>query len=277
MFQPIIGKQVHIGPCKVHYLQRGQGKRTVVLLHGFASLAQEITAPFVEDENVKFLAFDRPGYGFSDPLPALGRKGPASQARWLAEVLDALAEKNCVLVAHSMGSATALWLAARRPDLVSRLLLLAPFCRPTRKLGGTVLQAAIQPGIGPFVSQRLLPSLAPRLGPFFLRSALFPNPVPKHLEGFPFRHAGSPVALRTMAEEYIGFLRDMQDFDRTGPLRTKITIFYGTEDRVARPDWHLDWLTSLRTPVDVTMMHGIGHAPHHVRPEVIQGALRAAI
>ena len=277
MFQPILGKQTQIGSGQVHYLQLGRGQRTVVLLHGFASLAQEIAAPFVEDETMKFLAFDRPGYGFSDPLPEMGQRGPASQARWLADVLDSLAERHCVVVAHSMGAAPALWLAARRPDLVSRLLLLAPFCRPTRKLGGTMLQAAIQPGIGPLISGHLLPSLAPRIGPFFLRSALFPDPVPKHLEGFPFHHAGRPVALRTMAEEYGGFLRDMDDFDRANALRTRISIVFGTEDRVARPEWHLDWLSSLRIQADITMMPGVGHAPHHARPEAIQGVLRALI
>lgn len=249
----------------------------MVMLHGFASLAQEIAAPFVDDENVKFLALDRPGYGFSDPLPELGRKGPAGQARWLAELLDGFEEKNCVVLAHSMGAAPALWLAARRPDLVSRLLLLAPFCRPTRKLGGAMLQAAIQPGIGPIISRRLLPSLALRLGPFFLRSALFPDPVPKHLESFPFHHAGRPVALRTMAEEYAGFLRDMAEFDTTTTLKTRISVIFGTEDRVARPDWHLDWLSSLKTAVDVRLMQGVGHAPHHARPEAIQEALRGML
>ena len=277
MFQPIIGNKTQIGSNNVHFLQVGRGARTVVLLHGFASLAQEIAAPFVEDENVKFLAFDRPGYGFSDPLPEVGQSGPTSQGRWLAAVLDRLAERSCVVVAHSMGAAPALWLAARRPDLVSRLLLLAPFCRPTRKLGGAMLQAAIQPGIGTLVSRWLLPSLALRLGPIFLRSALFPDPVPEHLEGFPFRHAGRPAVLRTMAEEYAGFQRDMRDFDRTSTLRTRISVIFGTEDKVAHPGRHLDWLSSLRIPVDVTMMPGVGHAPHHARPEAIRAALQAAL
>lgn len=277
MSKPLFGKQAEIGNRKVHFLQIGEGKTTVVLLHGFASLAQEVAAPFLAQKDVKFLAFDRPGYGFSDAITGDRKGGPACQARWLAEVLDAFGERNCILVAHSMGSAVALWLAARRPDLVSRLLLLAPFCRPTRKLGAALLYAAVQPGIGPLISEHLVPMVANRMGPTFLRSALFPDPVPKHLENFPFAYAGRPGALRTMAREYLGFQSEMAEFDRSHALRSRISIVFGTEDRIALPDWHLDWIGSLKASMDVRMIEGVGHAPHHARPEVVHASLQALL
>ena len=277
MSKPLFGKQAEIGARNVHYLQVGEGRTTVVLLHGFASLAQEIAAPFVAREDVKFLAFDRPGYGFTDAITEGRKCGPACQARWLAEVLDAFGERNCIVVAHSMGSAVALWLAARRPDLVSRLLLLAPFCRPTRKLGAALLHAAVQPGIGPLITDRLAPMMANLMGPSFLRSALFPDPVPEHLENFPFAYAGRPGALRTMAREYLGFQSEMAEFDRGQSLRSRISVVFGTQDRVALPDWHLDWLGSLRASIDVEMIEGVGHAPHHARPEAVRACLQALL
>jgi len=133
--------------------------------------AQEITAPLQPTDDVKFLAFDRPGYGPTDPLDQ--GNGPASQARWLAEVLDALGEKNCIVVAHSLRTSMVLWLAVRRSDLVSRLLLLAPFCRPTRKSGAALLHAAVQPGIGPIINECLFLIDALLTGRSFLSSALF--------------------------------------------------------------------------------------------------------
>jgi pimeloyl-ACP methyl ester carboxylesterase len=274
MLKPLFGKQAVIDGRKVHYLEVGEGRTTIVLLHGFGSLAQEIAAPFAAETDVKFLAFDRPGYGFSDPLPVGPGTGPASQAKWLAEILEAFGERNCILVAHSMGAAVALWLAARRPDLVSRLLLLAPFCRPTRKLGVGFLHAAMQPGIGPLISERLVPSMAGRVGPFFLRSALFPQPVPKHLEDFPFAHVGRPGALRVMARDYTGFQSEMAEFDRRQDLRARITVLFGTEDRIARPEWHLDWISGLNASIEVDMMPGIGHAPHHARPDTVRTSIR---
>lgn len=277
MSKPLIGKQAIIGARNVHFLQVGEGKTTVVLLHGFASLAQEIAAPFIASKDVRFLAFDRPGYGSTDPITDDKKCGPARQARWLAEVLDAFGERNCIVVAHSMGSAVALWLAARRPDLVSRLLLLAPFCRPTRKLGAALLHAAIQPGIGPFIADHVGPMLANLMGPTFLRGALFPDPVPRHLEDFPFAYAGRPGALRTMAREYLGFQSEMAEFDRGHALRARISVVFGTEDRVAVPDWHLDWLGSLRASMEVTMIEGVGHAPHHARPAAVQASLHALL
>lgn len=277
MFNPIVGNHLQIGATRVHFLQIGEGRRTVVLLHGFASLAQEIAAPFDALDDAKFIAIDRPGYGFSDPLPANGAKGPAEQAKWLSEVLDALGERDCVVVAHSMGSGAALWLSARRPDLVSRLILLAPFCRPTHKWGAHILNAAVQPGIGPLISNLLIPAVAPRVGPLFLKSALFPNPVPKHLDQFPFHHVGKAIAVQTMAYEYAGFQKDMAEFDRRQQLRAPISIIFGSDDRVARPDWHTEWLDALEPSIDVSVLQGVGHAPHHARPNVVRSAIQSAL
>jgi pimeloyl-ACP methyl ester carboxylesterase len=277
MSPPIIGQTLTVGSQAVHCLFSGRGRRTVVLLHGYASLAQEIAAAFPPQEGVRFLAFDGPGYGLSDPLPADGPGGPASQAAWLAAALDALSVQDCVVVAHSLGSSVALWLAARRPDLVSHLILLAPFCRPTRKLAAGLLHAAIQPGIGPLISDRLLPRMASVLGPRFLRSVLFPNPVPAYLADFPFVHAARPGALKLMARDYLGFQRDMTVFDRRRRLPCPIRVIFGTMDLVAVPQMHLAWLQELEAVLDIDLVEGVGHAPHHARPDLMKRALDAVM
>lgn len=65
-------------------------------------------------------SLDRPGYGGSDPLPG-GRAGFAASAEVLDAAIDALwaghgrGRPGVVLIAHSIGSAVAVHLAARRP------------------------------------------------------------------------------------------------------------------------------------------------------------------
>ena len=272
MQTPVSGKFLSIDGQRTHYLLAGSGKRHVILVHGFASLAQEIAAAFPGENDFTFIAVDRAGYGYSDPIRKGGR-GPAGQARRLAQFLDALNERHCIVVAHSMGASTALWLSRRRPDLVSDLLLIAPYCRPTRHWGFPILRALANPVLARLINKHLLPSLVQAIGPRFLKSALFPNPMPKHLENFPFEHAGNPTAVRAMADELLAFASDMNDLDPHSG-RTSIRIVCGTEDKVAPPHWHLDWLSQLHYGGDPVVLEGTGHAPHHAMPERISGLLR---
>jgi len=68
------------------------------------------------------LALDLPGHGRSEG-PALARI--EDLADWIAAVLDAAGVKQASLVGHSMGSLIALECAARHPDRVAKIALLA--------------------------------------------------------------------------------------------------------------------------------------------------------
>jgi pimeloyl-ACP methyl ester carboxylesterase len=75
--------------------------------------------------NVRLLSIDRPGYGRSDPVSAGQWATVASAADDLAAVLDSLQAERVGVVGWSAGGRVALALAARRPDLVSRLVVVA--------------------------------------------------------------------------------------------------------------------------------------------------------
>jgi pimeloyl-ACP methyl ester carboxylesterase len=68
------------------------------------------------------LALDLPGHGRSAG-PALA--GIAELAEWVGAVQDAAGVKQAAIVGHSMGSLIALECAARRPDRVAKIALLA--------------------------------------------------------------------------------------------------------------------------------------------------------
>ncbi len=94
----------------------------IVLVHGGAqnahtwdTVAMALGRPVV--------APDLPGHGHSDsPAPGAGT-APASNAADLAPVLDELAPDAGLVVGMSLGGLTAIALAAARPDLVRRLVL----------------------------------------------------------------------------------------------------------------------------------------------------------
>src|SRR4051794_4499402 len=75
--------------------------------------------------NVRLLSVDRPGYGGSQPVAGGACASVASAADDLAAVLDCLGVERAGVVGWSAGGRVALALAARRPDLVGRLVVLA--------------------------------------------------------------------------------------------------------------------------------------------------------
>lgn len=74
--------------------------------------------------NVRLVSVDRPGYGGSQPVAAGEWATVATAADDLAAVLDSLSVERVGVAGWSAGGRVALALAARRPDLVDRVVVL---------------------------------------------------------------------------------------------------------------------------------------------------------
>lgn len=97
----------------------------VVLLHGFGMVSGCLSRLIQALSEQRFvMAFDLPGHGGSLDHPLSGSARKCAQAV-IAE-LDIRATGPLTLVGHSFGGAVAALLAIERPDLVTRLILLAP-------------------------------------------------------------------------------------------------------------------------------------------------------
>ncbi len=99
----------------------------ILMLHGAGmdATAWHLQTRYLANRGVRALAVDLPGHGLSegDPLTSID-----DMADWVAEFIEAsgLTNEGPITVAgHSMGTFIALSLAARRPDLVSDLVLFA--------------------------------------------------------------------------------------------------------------------------------------------------------
>jgi pimeloyl-ACP methyl ester carboxylesterase len=97
----------------------------IVLLHGFGMVSESFSGLVETLSDQRFvLAFDLPGHGGSLDHPLAG------SARKCADAVIAEIESRAIgpvtLTGHSFGGAVASLAAMSRPDLVSRLILLAP-------------------------------------------------------------------------------------------------------------------------------------------------------
>jgi pimeloyl-ACP methyl ester carboxylesterase len=122
------GRAVDVGGgARVSVRQAGAaGAPALVLLHGIGS-GSASWLPVVRElgPRAHVIAWDAPGYGESTALPAAAPTA-GDYAERLRAVLDALALSRVMIVGHSLGALMATAFAARHPERVHRLVLLAP-------------------------------------------------------------------------------------------------------------------------------------------------------
>jgi len=101
--------------------------QVILMLHGIGG-GHLAFAPQVETfagSGYRAVAWDMPGYGHSAPIEPYNFKGLAQSCIALIESLTGADEsrKNVILLGHSMGGMVAQEVVARRPELVSKLIL----------------------------------------------------------------------------------------------------------------------------------------------------------
>lgn len=125
-------KRARLGSCWIeegdtcwHVLEGGHGE-TLVLLHGFNADADHfnrVARPLAR--HFRILAPDLPGFGATRSRAAVDYRIEA-QAERLVRWLDAAGIQRCYLGGSSMGGYIALAVAARWPERIRALWLLAP-------------------------------------------------------------------------------------------------------------------------------------------------------
>jgi pimeloyl-ACP methyl ester carboxylesterase len=121
-------RQVDTPGGSVSFRQSGEGGAVVVLLHGIGSGSGSWVHQLAAlGEGARVLAWDAPGYGRSDPLPAPEPRAE-DYAHRVWQWLDALglADTPVVLVGHSLGALMASAAARLQPTRVRQLVLLSP-------------------------------------------------------------------------------------------------------------------------------------------------------
>lgn len=114
---------------RMHYIDEGSGD-AVVFLHGSGPGASghsnfKGNYPYLVDAGYRALVPDLVGYGFSDKPDDVDH--PLSFfVECVKQTLDCAGVERCTLVGNSLGGAIALGLALEYPELVEKLILMAP-------------------------------------------------------------------------------------------------------------------------------------------------------
>lgn len=114
---------------RMHYIDEGSGE-VVVFLHGSGPGASghsnfKGNYPYLVDAGYRCLIPDLVGYGFSDKPDDVDH--PLSFfVECVKQTLDSAGVDRCTLVGNSLGGAIAIGLTLDYPDLVEKLILMAP-------------------------------------------------------------------------------------------------------------------------------------------------------
>ena len=225
--------------------QRG----TCILLHGFAGdpTTWRRTGEFLAKQGFEAIAFELPGHG-SQPL--IG----SSIDELVTELIPKLPNPSTGkfhLIGHSLGGAFAILIAARNPERVASLTLLAPI------------------GIGTYIDQSFLEGITSAQTIGALEREL------RKTTAHPLSYAKSALAtileslpsasLRTisglMARNGVQQLFLVPELEKiTAPVR----IFFGRQDRI------LHWQDALVLPGKVGLhLFDTGHLPHWEDPSAV--------
>lgn len=120
--------RIEINGHRLNVVQQGpENGQAVVLLHhglGAAQSWQEVQSALA-GAGYHVTAYDRWGYGASDPRPFLELPGFAPDVADLASLLERLGLRRPVLVGHSDGGTIALYLATRLSAMLAGLVTVA--------------------------------------------------------------------------------------------------------------------------------------------------------
>jgi pimeloyl-ACP methyl ester carboxylesterase len=113
------GRLMRVGGMTLRVIEHRGSDPAVVFLHGLPGTAQDFDKVARALPGRHTIAFDRPGFGFSNG----GYQPLSEQLGTIDQLLDTLDVERPVLVGHSYGGTLALAYAARRPDDVRGLVL----------------------------------------------------------------------------------------------------------------------------------------------------------
>ena len=270
---PPLGRFIEVDGVKLHYLEKGSGA-PVVLLHGNGSMLQDFTLSGVVDalaEEHRVIAFDRPGFGWSE-RPDGRIWGQGAQAELIHAALQHLGVEQPIVVGHSWGTMVATALA--HPQSVGRLVLMSGYYYPTPRLDVPGLSMPAVPIIGTILRHTISPLLGRALWPLIRRQLFGPAPVSGSFMRWPVWMTLRPSQIRASAAETAMMIPGAWSrADDYSQLKMPVTIVAGDGDKIVNTQVQSERLHRDVPHSDLQVIPGAGHMVHHIDPAKVITAI----
>jgi pimeloyl-ACP methyl ester carboxylesterase len=244
-------KAVQVGDHRIMYSEGGQGE-PVLLLHGFGASADSwnrMGALLTKKHRV--IAPDLPGWGQSTRIDSASYAYP-QQVERLHQLVTRLELKRFHLLGHSMGGFLASAYAARFPEEVMTLGLLAPHGVTEPQPSELALSVAAGDN---WLVARSAPEFDRLLDKVFARRPYLPKSVFKLLAAHAIR--GSAKSAKIFAEMQTN---DPALSERLGQITAPALVIWGDQDRVLHVSCGEVFRQGIKNS-ELLVLPGIGHMP----------------
>lgn len=278
---PAIGKVIQVNGRDVHVIVKGSGP-DLVLIHGAGGNARDFSLGLIDHlaDRYRVFAVDRPGMGWSERIePALNgaftarAETPVEQARHLAEAVRQLGASAPIVLGHSYGGAVAMAWALEEP--ASGIVIVSgatmpwpgPLQRYYRIFGSRLGSAVGAPLVSAYVSDAQLAEA--------VKGVFAPDPVPPdYINASAVRLATRTDSFRASARQVKTLRRNLVEMsERYDTLNLPLEVLHGTADTTVKPEIHAVPLSELVPDARLTLLEGVGHAPHHVARSHVVAAI----
>jgi pimeloyl-ACP methyl ester carboxylesterase len=274
---PPEGKFVTVDDVRLHYIERGTGP-VIVLLHGNGTMARDFVLSGVFDllcKDHRVIAFDRPGFGFSD-RPRGRIWTPDAQAALLQKALRRLDVRRAVVVGHSWGTLVAVALALRDQVHTAGLVLLSGYYFATLRADVALMAWPAVPLLGDILRYTISPLLGRLMAPAAHRKMFAPSPVTERFaKEFPVELEVQPSQIRASAGEAALMIPGAAGLAKHhSELSLPVAIMAGRGDKIVDCDSQAGRLGTELPGTTLTKVPGAGHMIHHIVPEQVAAVIR---
>jgi pimeloyl-ACP methyl ester carboxylesterase len=273
--QPPVFRFVTVDETRLRYLDSGAGT-PVVLLHGNGSMIEDfISSGIMDAPGYRFIAFDRPGFGYSE-RPSHRSWGAAEQASLLLRALAQLGIEHPTVVGHSWGALVALAMGLQAPEDVAGLVLMSGYYYPIPRADIAVPASAF-PFTGAVLRHAVVPFVRRLMAPNTVRRVFAPCEVPDRFKrAYPMPLAMRTSQMRAVDEEAAMLFDTARAFCRLyAKVSVPVSLIAGSGDLIVNTEEHS---ARLHRELGTSTFHrvaGCGHMVHHAAPEDVVAAIAA--
>lgn len=284
---PAIGQFIEVNGQRLHYTDSGSRRAdgelglandvpALLLIHGANSNLRDFQSsigPLLAD-HFRVLAFDRPGYGYSERAHSHWQT-PAEVADLLLIASERLGASRPLLLGHSWAGAVVMAAAVEYPDRIRGGVLLSAV---TGHWAGSV-GAVYEWGQRALIGDLMAYTVVYPYGRLRLEQAVVavsePDPVaPDYIEAIAAPLALRPETFRNNVEDMANLSEYMQSLSRRYvDVEVRMLAIHGEDDELV-PFWnHGLRLSHVLPALQVHMIKGAGHAPHHAHAAEVSAAV----
>ena len=275
---PPVGEFIEVDGLRLHYVDAGpKDAAAIILVHGASANLRDFTASLLPalSQTHRVLAFDRPGFGHSQRGDADEWCNPSALADLLLKATEQLGIDRPVILGHSWAGSVVMSAMVEHEDRIAGGIMLSAVAGHWAGSVGWTYDVGNLPILGNLFAHLLVYPA----GQFMLEQSIDKVFAPNRVTDDYIKKIAVPLALRPATfkhnvEDMMTLSEYMQELStRYDQIDKPLLVIHGEADTLV-PFWnHGRRLIPVIEQLQVALLPGVGHVPHHSNTEEVSGLI----